>query len=131
MDVGNELGLSEPQVAVVNAIVSNPANLHGIWSIAGTGKSLTFKALLCLWREHVVTSGDSAMVWIMLPRQHLREEMFEKVKRAFGDDELMIWGSHGEWEDYLDDWMRGYCGRTLMSDSAELEKYMSAIASLF
>ena len=76
--------------------------------------------LLDLWRRGASAAGPG-MAWVMVPRQSLREDIFARVKSAMPPGECRIWGSHGEGEDFLDDFVREAINGQLVEQRRELD----------
>ena len=120
--------LSAEQCMVVAKVLESSAPVHAIWSVAGSGKTRVLIHLLELWRRSTTAAESEGMVWVMVPRQMLREDIFGRVERTMAPGELMIWGSHAEWEDYLDDFVRECIDGQLLTERRELDTLDEAIA---
>lgn len=111
--------LSEKQAAVVSLILASTRCVHAVWSIADAGKTHCFTCILAAWRRSRRMDDDD-MAWIKVPRQLLRPGLFEAMKELFEDGELMMWRSHDDWDDYLDDYLRDAVDKALAAEMAHL-----------
>ena len=98
----------------------SPEPIHAIGAIAGAGKSMILAYLLDMWRRGASAAGPG-MAWVMVPRQSLREDIFARVKSAMPPGECRIWGSHGEREDFLDNFVREAIDGQLVEQRRELD----------
>ena len=112
--------LSSDQRRVARDVINSSKPVQAIWSIAGAGKSRILSRLLEQWRWSAKT--PEALVWVMVPKQALRQDIFERVKRSMGPGEFIIWGSHDEYEDYLDDFLCDAIDRELAGARGVLDE---------
>ena len=75
--------LSKAQRDIVTRIARDCEAVTTVWSPAGGGKTLAMGWLLSLWGKQARSKKDNRMAWIMVPRQLLREGIFQSLKDIF------------------------------------------------